>query len=164
MQGLNAEQKKYVTSLQAALQETENRKNRFEEGWSNLFDQNRALREEHQKLRQGYEKLRIQKGGFGFKMLLFSGFGGFFTALILCFVYIKLKPKDAHTTALNNFRNEHLIEYELSLSKNDYHSVYQSLETARQLPDNQAIRTELETIRELLEAAEKGCEKQKSER
>lgn len=160
LQGMSPEQQKYIESLQQSLKETEARKKRFEEGWSNLFDQNRALREEHQKLQQGYETLRIQKGGFGFKMLMLSGWGGFFTALVLCFVYLKLKPKDPHTIALQNFRNEHLMEYELSLSKNEFDAVRLSLEESYNHPENKPIRTDIEIIRELVEAAQKGCEKQ----
>ena len=156
-QGLNLEQKKQFYALQQALAEAEVRGRRFEEEWSNLFDQNKTLREENHRIKQAYETLRIQKGGFGFKMLLLSGLGGFITALILCFVYLKLKPKNPHIVALHNFRREHLFEYELALSKKQYNEVKISLESELKSPENQPIKTEIEILRELVEAAEKGC-------
>ncbi|MFN0035011.1 MAG: hypothetical protein ACKVUS_08095 [Saprospiraceae bacterium] len=157
LQGLTPEQKKHLESLQHALAAAEQRGQRFEENWSSLYDQNKALREENRHIQQGYETLRIQKGGFGFKMLLLSGLGGFVTALVLCFVYLKLKPKDPHTVALANFRRAHLFEYELALSKKQFEEVAFSLENELKKPENQAIRPEIEMLRELVEAAEKGC-------
>ncbi len=158
LQGLTPEQQKHLDSLQRALSEAEQRGKRFEEGWSNLFDQNKSLREENHTIQQDYENLRIQKGGFGFKMLMLSGLGGFVTALVLCFVYLKLKPKDPHIAALDNFRRHHLFEYELALSKKQFEEVRISLETEIKNPENQPIKSEIEILRELVEAAEKGCE------
>ncbi len=157
LQGMSPEQIKQVESLQHALAESNLRGQRFEADWSKLFDQNKTLREENHRLQLGYENLRIQKGGFGFKMLLLSGMGGFFTALVLCFVYLKLKPKDPHTVALQNFRREHQFEYELALSRKQYHEVKISLAKAIQHSDYKPIKADLEIIRELVEAAEKGA-------
>lgn len=145
-----------TAALELQLADCQQRSQRYEEAWSELFDQQKALREETLQLQHSYENLRIQKGGFGFKMLLFSGLGGFFTALILCFIYLKIKPKAPHTTSLQNFKREHLFEYELALSKGQFQEVKSSLESAMQKGENQPIKTDLEIIRELLEAAEKG--------
>jgi hypothetical protein len=156
-QGLTDEHKKQFESLQSALEKAEKRGRTFEEDWSNLFDQNKALREENHRLQHGYEELRIQKGGFGFKMLMLSGMGGFITALVLCFVYLKLRPKPAQAQALQQFRREKLFEYELALSKRQHHEVMLSLEKNMKHPDFQPIRTELEIMRGLVSASEKGC-------
>lgn len=145
-----------ITQLEHLLSECQQRSQRYETAWSGLFDEQKALREENQQLQHGYENLRIQKGGFGFKMLLLSGLGGFITALILCFVYLKLKPKDPHTTALQHFKRDHLFEFELALSKGQFQEVKNNIESALHKPENQPIKTDLEIIRELLEAAEKG--------
>jgi hypothetical protein len=157
-QGLNPEQKKHFDLLQQTLAETDQRSRRYEEAWSGLFDQNKTLREENHRLQHDYESLRIQKGGFGFKMLLVSGMGGFLTALVLCFVYLKLKPKDAHTVALADFRRTHLFEYELALSKKQFDEVKTSLDNELSRPENKAIRTNLEILRDMVEAAERGCQ------
>ncbi len=156
-QGLTPQQQQHFESLQHQLVEAVQRGQRFEESWSALFDQNKTLREENHRIQHGYENLRIQKGGFGFKMLLLSGLGGFVTALVLCFVYLKLKPKDPHTAALANFRREYLFNYELALSKKEFNEVKISLEKLIQNSDNQTIKPELEILREMVEAAEKGC-------
>ena len=87
-------------------------------------------------------------------MLLLSGLGGFVTALVLCFVYLKLKPKDLHTAALDNFRRQHLFEYELALSKKQFEEVKISLEKEIVSPENQPIKSEIEILRELIEAAD----------
>ena len=73
--------------------------------------------------------------------------------------FIKLKPKDAHTQALHNFRRTHLFEYEWALSKSQYETVRTSLEKETQNPDNELIKTEIEMLRELVEAAEKGSQR-----
>lgn len=161
LQGLSPEQKKQVEALQKNLADAEQRGKRFEEDWSNLFDQNKTLREENHYIQQAYETLRIQKGGFGFKMLLFSGMGGFVTALVLCFVYLKLKPKDPHTKAFANFQHEHLMDYELALSQKRYEDVKSSLEKALQNLENQSIKSEIVFLRELVEAAERGAESER---
>ena len=158
-EGLTPAQALHFDALKQALAANEQRAKQFEEAWSTLFDQNKHLREENHRIQQGYENLRIQKGGFGFKMLMLSGIGGFVTALLLCFVYLKLKPKDAHTQALHNFRRTHLFEYEWALSKSQYETVRTSLEKETQNPDNELIKTEIEMLRELVEAAEKGSQR-----
>lgn len=156
-QGLTDEQKKQFESLQAAFEKAEKRGRAFEEDWLSLFDQNKALREENHRLQHSYETLRIQKGGFGFKMLILSGMGGFITALVLCFVYLKLRPKPAQAQALQQFRRENLFEYELALSRRQHHEVMLSLEKDMKHPDFQSIRAELEIMRGLVSASEKGC-------
>lgn len=155
-EGLTPAQTQEFVALQQALSTAEHRVQQFEAAWSTLFDQNKTLREENHRIQQGYENLRIQKGGFGFKMLMLSGLGGFVTALLLCFVYLKLKPKDAHTQALHDFRRTHLFDYEWALSKRQFEEVKISLEKEIKNPDNQVIKTEIEMLRELVEAAEKG--------
>ena len=37
----------------------------------------KSLHEERQQLQRDYSALRVQKGGFGLKVLMISGFGGF---------------------------------------------------------------------------------------
>ena len=102
-EGLSAGQEKLIRELENILQETEKRAREFQADWSKMFDQNKTLREENHRIQRGYEILRIQKGGFGFKMLLASGIGGFVTALVLCFVYLKFKPKPDYVATFDRF-------------------------------------------------------------
>jgi hypothetical protein len=155
---LLAEQKKRIEALEQAFAGLERHALRYEEQWSALFDQNKELREENHRLQRNYEALRVQKGGFGFKMLLFSGAGGFFTALLLCFIYLKIKPKEPHVAAFRQFQRENLFNYELALSKGQFGEVEKSLQSNLGRSEFQMIDEEIELIQKLVRAAGKGCE------
>jgi len=145
------------TALRHALSEAETRAEKARAEWSVIYDQHKALRDEHRQLQHGYEQLRLQKGGFGFKMLLLAGFMGTVVALAACFVYLRLKPKDPHTVAFEHFQREHLFEYELAISKGEWDAVEQSLRKEIELPENQAIKPELAFIRQLVTTTKRHC-------
>ena len=155
---LITEQGKLIEELQKRCETAEKRASSFESNWSVLFDQNKTLREENQKIQQGYESLRVQKGGFGFRMLMISGFGGFFTALVLCFVYLKLKPKPNYVATFQEFRREYLFDYELQLSQGDFSAVESSLMQNSQNPSYAPIKDEIHFTRKLLGAAKRYCQ------
>lgn len=146
-----------IIALRQALSEAENRVEKTRAEWSAIYDQHKALREEHRQLKHGYEQLRLQKGGFGFKMLLLAGFAGTVVALAACFVYLKLQPKDPHTLAFEHFRHEHLFQYELAISKGQLDVVEQSLRNELENPDNQAIKPEIAFIRQLITTTKRHC-------
>ncbi len=151
------EAQKVILDLKGELNSCEQRAQRNLDEWSAQYDMHQSIKGEHLKLQHEYERLRLQKGGFGFKMLMASGMGGFLTALCFCFVYIKLKPKDAHTIALEHFKQNTLFKYELDLSQGNYEHVMQSIHHQRQLPENQIIKPELDIIENVISAAEKGA-------
>jgi hypothetical protein len=146
-----------IIALRHALLEAENRAEKSKAEWSTIYDQHVALREEHRQLKHGYEQLRIQKGGFGFKMLLLAGFMGTIVALVACFLYLKLQPKDSQTVAFEHFQREHLFQYELAISKGQFDIVEQSLRTELENPDNQVIKPELVFIRQLVTTTKRHC-------
>jgi hypothetical protein len=150
-------QEKRIQELERLHSEAEKRAKSFETDWSKLFDQNKTLREEKHNLQQGYETLRIQKGGFGFKALLASGLGAFITALLLCFVYVKLKPKPDHVATFDQFRRENLFNYELSLSHGDFESVETSLQLCHEKQDFKAIQPEIYFTQKIVGAAKRYC-------
>lgn len=154
---LLAEQKKRIDALEQSFAALQQKAKGYEEGWSDLFDQNRTLREENHRLQHDYEILRIQKGGFGFKMLLLSGLGGFVTALVLCFVYLKLKPKNPETVAFGQFQRENLFNYELAISKGQFDEVEKSLDQCFERPEYDAIEPQLVFTREIVKAAKNRC-------
>ncbi len=146
-----------ITALRQALSEAEHRHEKALAEWSVIYDQHKTLREEHRQLTHDYEQLRLQKGGFGFKMLLFTGFMGTIVALAACFVYLKLKPKDPHTVAFEAFQRQHLFQYELDISNGKLDAVEQSLRSEVDHPDNQVIKPELEFIRQLVTTTKRHC-------
>ena len=152
-----AAQEKRLVALENILLDTEKRAKKFETEWSNLFDQHKIQREENHKLQHAYETLRIQKGGFGFKMLLASGMGGFVTALVLCFVYLKLKPKPEYVTTFDRFRRENLFNYELDLSKGNFDAVEASLKNCAGKQEYHSIQPDIYFTQKVVGAAKRFC-------
>lgn len=155
---LQAENKKRLEALEQALAESNLRAEKYENEWSALFDQHKDIREKNRQLQHDYETLRLQKGGFGFKMLLLSGFAGFVTALILSFVYLKLKPKEPHVVAFRRFQLENQINYELAISQGRFEDVEKSLLFNLERPEYQIIAPEIEFTKSLVSAAKQRCD------
>ena len=158
---LIAAQKKRLEELEQMHHDAEKRAKSYESDWSNLFDQNKTLREANHQLQQGYETLRIQKGGFGFKMLLASGMGGFLTALILCFVYLKLKPKPDYIATFDQFRRENLFDFELNLSNGNFEEVEESLRLCSEKQAFHSIQPEIYFTQKVVGAAKRYCKPSK---
>ncbi|MCS7036383.1 MAG: hypothetical protein NZM41_06930 [Saprospiraceae bacterium] len=120
----------------------------------------RQLREDRHRIQQDYERLRVQKGGFGLKMLLLSGFSGFMSALLLCAIYVWfLKPAPNYVADMTRFREAHQLTLERALSEGRFDEVEQALEKSIQEPQNSTIRPGLEFARKLLDDARRGCAK-----
>lgn len=120
---------------------------------------NKELRTESHRILLDYERLRVQKGGFGLKMLFFSGWGGFFSGALVCAVYfIFLHPKADHVVAFTRFRDAHLFNYELSINEGHFGAVEQNLKESLDMPENAAIRPQLEFVKKIVGAARRRCE------
>ena len=148
---------KRVAELEKQMAEADRRAKSFEKDWSNLFDKNKTLREENQRMQHDYESLRLQKGGFGFRTLLASGLGGFVTALLLCFVYLKLKPKPDYVATFERFRRENLFNYELQLSNGEFDAVEAALKASEEKAENQLIKSEIIFSRKIVGASKRYC-------
>lgn len=155
---LLAEQKNRLEALEQSFISLEQRAKKYEAEWSSLYDQNRELREEKHRLQQDYETLRIQKGGFGFKMLMLSGWGGFLTALILCFLYLKLKPKEPAEAAFRQFQRENRINFELAIGKGQFGEIEQTLENSLARPEYDAIETQILFMKDMVHATKTRCQ------
>lgn len=154
---LLAEQKNRLEALELSFITLEQRAKKYEAEWSALYDQNRELREENHRLQHAYETLRIQKGGFGFKMLLLSGLGGFVTALALSFIYLKLKPKEPAVAAFRQFQQENTINFELAIGNGQFEEVEQTLENSLARPEYKAIEPQIIFIKEMMKATKNRC-------
>ena len=100
-------------SAQKYKQDLEKLRQQYADDLFTERQQGKQLRDERFQMQHDYEQLRVQKGGFGMKMLTLSGFLGFLSGLLLCAVYIIfLRPKPDHTAAFEQFRNAHLFNYE----------------------------------------------------
>ncbi len=157
LERLIAEQKKRIEALERNITEADRTVQQYKDEWSALYDQHKELREVNTRLEHDYESLRLQKGGFGFKMLMISGFAGTVVAVLLCFAYIKLKPKETHLVAFRQFQRENLFNYELAISRGQFDDVEKSLDLNLERPEYQAIYPEIEFTRNIVEAAKRRC-------
>ena len=151
------ERAQQIEVLQKSLTEAENKAQKYEQEWSALYDRNKELLGEKHQLFQDYETLRLQKGGFGFKAMMISGCTGFLVALVLCFVYLKLKPKNPHVVAFRQFEREHLFNYELAISQGRFHDVERSMQQNMDRPEYRPIANEIEFAKNLVAAARNRC-------
>lgn len=119
----------------------------------------KALRQERQALQQDYTQLRVQKGGFGLKVLLLTGFIGTLGGLLICIVYwLVAQPKSEHAQVFDQFRDTHLFNYERSISQGRFDEVELDLERNLGRPEYQPIRPELEFSKKLVGAAKRRCQ------
>ena len=159
-----------ITALEKALEtakketqkyahELENLRQQYAD---NLFEErqtNKRLHEEHLRLQRDYSQLRVQKGGFGIKVLVLSGFSRFLTRLVLSTLYwFIFKPKDPNTALFAQFRNEQLFNYERAISAGNFEAVELDLQKNISEEEYKAIRPELEFAKKLVGAARRRCE------
>lgn len=147
-----------VTALEAALADAENRAQKYAHE-ADLLRQSHEqqastlekLHETARRLQHDYENLRIQKGGFGFKMLAFSGFTGFVMGFVLHWAFFR--PRNDHAETFARFRNANLFNYEVAINQGRLQQVETALKVDEEKPENAAIRPEIEFARKLVGAA-----------
>lgn len=119
---------------------------------------NKRLQDECHHLQLDYEQLRVQKGGFGLKMLLFTGFSGFVGSLFMFGLYLLFRPDDNHTAAFEQFRDRRLFNYELAISEGRFREVEYDLQVSLDHPENRLIRPEIDFTKKIVGAARRRCE------
>jgi hypothetical protein len=158
-----------IAALQAALLEAENKGRMYAQEIEKLRQQyaddvfaerqlGKRLHEERHQLQLDYERLRVQKGGFGLKAMTLSGFAGFCSGLVLCVLYLLLRPKDDHIATFIQFRDANQFRYELAISEGRFDEVEKGLLQNQRLPENKLIQPEIEFARKMVGAARRRCE------
>ncbi len=143
---------------QKCKQELEKLRQRYADDLFEERQQVRQLREDRHRILQDYERLRLQKGGFGLKMLALSGFSGFMSAIVLCALYLWLiRPKTEYEAVFESFRSAHQLTFEIALVEGRFADVAQVLEASEGKPEYGVIRPALEFARKMVGAAERGC-------
>jgi hypothetical protein len=149
-----------LTALEKAFADTSRQAQKYAQDRDLLIDQNHELKQENHRLQHDYETIRLQKGGFGFKTLLFSGIGGFVSALILCYFYIAIfKAQPNHVLVFQQFSHENQFKIEYALSHAGYEEVEALLYMAKAHPEYQPIRPEIEFTQKIVAAAKRGSNK-----
>ena len=110
----------------------------------------------HRQLQQDYEILRVQKGGFGFKIMLFMSFGAFVSGLLLCLLFFRLREKP--NEAFHKFAHTHQLNLERSIAEGNFEAAEKALKIEEENPDNAIIRPQLQFSRKIIEAARKKCD------
>ena len=165
----NTHDESRIAALEQSLRDAENKVQKYEQDLENLrqryaddlFEERqhgKRLHEERHQLQLDYERLRVQKGGFGLKAMALSGFSGFMSGLVLFVLFWFLRPDDDHTAAFAHFRDANLFNYELAISKGHFEEVEKSLQYSQDLPENKLIQPELEFARKIVGAAKRRCE------
>lgn len=147
-----------VTALEGALADAELRAQKYAQEAETLRQANEQqsvtidkMGETARRLQHDYENLRIQKGGFGFKMLLFSGFLAFLTGFALHWLFFR--PSNNHAETFSRFRDANLFNYEVALSQGELEQVEKALKADEAKPENKLIQPEIEFARKLVGAA-----------
>lgn len=144
-----------IAALEKAFVESENRLKKQQEDLTRRQEHIHRLQHDIRQLQDDYENLRVQKGGFGFKMLAFSGFCGFITGIVICFLFFR--PTDHRSEAFRRFQREQLFQVEYAINEGRFEDALKLLSGLKEQPDNELIREELESIRKVTEAARRHC-------
>lgn len=158
-----------VEALQKALAESADRERRLRQELADLrqryaddlFTERQMGKQRQAQLHQlqdNYELLRVRKGGFGFKMLTITGLAATAAAVLLCWLYIRFKPRADHPALFRQFKTHYQFNVEYALSQRQYQEAQRLLEEARQQTQYRAIEPEVEFARKLVQAAEQGCQ------
>jgi hypothetical protein len=154
--------------LRNALETTEQRAQKYAAELENLrikyaedvfaaHQAHKKLQEHHHHLQSDYENLRLRKGGFGFKMLLFVSGVATVMAVAMCWVYLRLRPKPEPVAAFAEFRQQHQFSIEYALSHREYREAEKIVEEVRQQDHYKVIDTETQFALKLIRAAGQGC-------
>ena len=154
-EGLLAEQQKRIAALERAFAEAEHRAQKHLQERDHWHSQHWDAHQENRHLKQDYESLRLQKGGFGFKMLLAVGFSAALFGLVSCYLFFRLKNDETKT--FQRFTREHQFRFEYALSHGQFEEVEAALRSSAQQPEFQPVRTEIEFTQKVVEAAKRGC-------
>mgnify|MGYP005854923523 FL=1 len=116
-----------------------------------------AAREERRTLQRSYERLRLQKGGFGFRVILltgvFAGMLGFLVGYAGAFI-----KNDARRN-FDAFSRQYAMDLELHLTRHDFRTARELILTAQKLPEWEPIQPQLEMLGKTVQHAENCCNK-----
>ncbi len=152
-----ADAQQRVVALERAFADAEHRAQKYAQERDFALTQSKTLQQETHQLQRDYASLRLQKGGFGFKSLLFTGMVGTFLGLGVCYLFFR--PTNVEQETFRQFREQHQFNLELAISKGEFAQVDSLLKISLQLPSYQPIRPELEFTRKIAGAAWRRCEK-----
>lgn len=152
---LLAERDQRIAALEKAFVEAESRNKKWAASAAQGQERLQHLQGELRAIQGDYENLRVQKGGFGFKTLLASGFVGTLVGLVVCFLFFR--PTDHRAKAYRDFQRQQLFKLEYAISEGRFDDAVKALSESLDQPENALIQEELESLRKITAAAKRRC-------
>jgi len=147
--------KEQLTAIERAFLASENQSQKYALEYKKLTEWQNLHQNNFNKLQNDYENLRVQKGGFGFKILMASGFVGCLSGLMFCFLFFRLT--DNRVKDFERFRNQQLFAIEYAISEGRFDAAEKILHDQSDLPENARIGAEIDCMRKLVTAAKRRC-------
>jgi len=145
-----------IAALEKAFAAAEHKAQKYVRENELLATKKQELQKELHKIQHDYESLRLQKGGFGFKTILATGFVGTVVGLVAC--YVLFKPKDQHVAAFERFRRETQFSIEYAISERQFIQAEDILKTSLQKPDNELVKPEIQMMYKIVSAFKRKCQ------
>ncbi len=144
-----------ISALERAFADAEHRAQKYAQERDTAREQSKTLQAEAHQIQRDYASLRLQKGGFGFKTMLFVGMVGTVVGFACCYLFFR--PTDKDEEVFRQFREQHQFNLELAISKGEFAAVDSLLKVSLEQPRNTVIRPELEFTRKITGAAWRRC-------
>ncbi|MEI6410421.1 MAG: hypothetical protein WCR52_13620 [Bacteroidota bacterium] len=145
-----------IAALEKAFAAAEHKAQKYVRENELLATQKQELQKELHKIQGDYESLRLQKGGFGFKTILATGFVGTVVGIVVC--YVLFKPKDQHVAAFERFRHETQFNIEYAISEGQFIQAEEVLKVSLEKPENELVKPEIQMMYKIVSAAKRKCQ------
>jgi hypothetical protein len=144
-----------LAAVERAYIDAEHRLQDYAKDQKKWANKQNTQQQEITRLQDDYENLRVQKGGFGFKMLALWGGVSWLFGLLMCVLFFHFT--DNRAKDFERFKREQLFSVEYALSKGHFEEVEKKLHTQMDAPENAHIQAEIEAMRKLVTAARQHC-------
>ena len=166
----NPSHEERIAKLENEVQATKKTAEKYEADLKNLRQQYaddlyterqlvRELQQECKSLQHDYNQLRVQKGGFGLKVLMLTGMLGTLVGILTVALYfVLLQPKSNQQVVFEEYRDANLFNYERAISQGDFEQVERDMAMNMERKEYQLINSEIEFAKKLVGAAKRRCE------
>lgn len=145
-----------LSALEKAFAAAEHRAQKYARENENLTNARQELQKELHQIQDDYESLRLQKGGFGFKTMLATGFAATLAGMLIC--YVLFRPKDEHVVSFEHFRHETQFNVEYAIGQGNFVQAEEILKSSLEKPENQLVKPEIQMMYKLVSASKRRCE------
>jgi hypothetical protein len=145
-----------IAALEKAFAAAEHRAQKYVRENELLASQKQELQKELHEIQHDYESLRLQKGGFGFRTMLASGFIATIVGMVVC--YVLFRPKDQHVAAFERFKHETQFNIEYAISQGQFIQAEEVLKASLEKPENELVKPEIQMMYKIVSASKRKCQ------